>query len=389
LLVAVQVTHAQKKIADEPAKVLVTMPFQLLNGGVVIVQGLLPAYPDTLNFVLDTGSGGISLDSSLVAHLGLSPVPTSIKLRGVAGIKKVSFLRNQRLNLGGLIIDRLNFHINDYSFLSSIYGIRIDGIIGYSLFSRFIVKIDYDDLKLQICSNGRLEYPSGGYLLKPHIRSLVVQDASIQDNRKIQARFLHDIGAGVSLMLSKAFVDDSAFLMENRKLWPKRGHGLGGKIDMQLTIVKAVRFGPYRFKNVPTLIFEDQYDVTSYPYLCGLIGNDIFRRFNAIYNYAQGEIHLLPNKGFRDRFDYSYSGLDIQLINGTIEVGGVAEKSPAAIAGIKEGDIILGINNDFSANFARYKKMLQQANKQIFLFIRRGEELLITQIKIKNIKRKG
>ena len=49
--------------------------------------------------------------------------------------------------MGGLTIDSLDFHVNDYDILSSVYGDRIDGIIGYSFFSRYIVKIDYDSIK--------------------------------------------------------------------------------------------------------------------------------------------------------------------------------------------------------------------------------------------------
>ena len=95
------------------------------------------------------------------------------------------------------------------------------------------------------------------------------------------------MGAGVCMMLSKDFVEDSAFIDKKRKFWAKEGEGLGGKIDMELTVIKELKLGPYRFRNVPIYIFDDEYNVTSYPYLGGLIGNDILRRFNVILNYAQ------------------------------------------------------------------------------------------------------
>ena len=57
----------------------------------------------------------------------------------------------------------------------------------------------------------------------------------------ITARFLHDIGAGVCLMLSKDFVEDSTVLQKKRKLWAKEGEGVGGKIDMHLTVVKELK----------------------------------------------------------------------------------------------------------------------------------------------------
>jgi len=377
---------SQEEMVSPPSQTLIEFPFKTLIGGVVVLQATLIPNPDTLNFILDTGSGGISLDSTTVQSLSLTPVQSDIRIRGVAGIRKVDFLYNKSLCFSGFQVDSLDFHVNDYTFLSRVYGVKVDGIIGYSLLSRYIVKLNYDDSLMQICSPGTIRYPKGGFLFKPNIKGLVVQHAKLKDRREVHARFLHDIGAGVCLMLSREFVADSTVLAWNRKLWPKEGHGLGGKLQMDLTVIKELRFGPYKFKHVPTLIFDDVYNVTSYPYLGGLIGNDIFRRFNVIYNYPEGDIYLRPNNNFRDRFDYAYSGIDLQLIDGRIEIGGVAKGSPAAIAGVKMGDVVLGMNGDFSLDFFKYKKLLQHPKRAITLLVRRDAELMILKFKIKNIK---
>jgi hypothetical protein len=65
-------------------------------------------------------------------------------VRGIAGIKKVEFTYDHTLHMPGVTIEHLDFHINDYDILTSAYGMRIDGIIGYSFFRRYIVVIDYD-----------------------------------------------------------------------------------------------------------------------------------------------------------------------------------------------------------------------------------------------------
>ncbi|MEI9912311.1 MAG: PDZ domain-containing protein [Bacteroidota bacterium] len=193
--------------------------------------------------------------------------------------------------------------------------------------------------------------------------TLPVQSARIKDGTTHVAKFLHDIGAGVCLMLSKDFTEDSAVLYKKRKLWAKEGEGVGGKIDMHLTVVKELKLGPYRFRNIPTYIFDDVYNVTSYPYLGGLIGNDILRRFNAILNYEKKEIYLIPNTHFRDPFDYSYSGIELYFIDGQVVIGDVAIKSPAELAGLREGDVVVAINNNFSQNLNQYKTTLQAAMK--------------------------
>jgi hypothetical protein len=377
---------AQEEFIEPPSRLLTRIPITQLTGGVVILSALLDDYPDTLNFILDSGSSGISLDSATVSYFKLTPAESDRTIRGIAGIKKVGFLYNRKLRFPGLTVDSLNFHVNDYSVLTSVYGVQVDGIIGYSLLSRYIVKLNYDSLKMDICSPGSIRYPKGGYLIKPILGTLPVQSARIKDDYDYTARFLHDIGAGVCLMLSKDFVEDSAFLHRKRKLLPKDGEGIGGKISMHVTVVKELKIGPYRFRNVPTYVFDDAFNITSYPYLAGLIGNDILRRFNVIFNYPRRDIHLLPNSHYRDPFDYSYSGMELYFIDGYTKVGAIAKGSPADMAGIKEGDIVVGINNNFSNNFNQYKAVLQSAQEKVKLLIRRGnDDLQQFDFKIKSI----
>ncbi|MFI5132006.1 MAG: aspartyl protease family protein [Chitinophagales bacterium] len=385
LFFSAQKVTAQEEFIEPPARLLTRIPFLQLTGGVVILKAQLDNFPDTLSFILDSGSSGISLDSTTADYLKLKPQPSDRTIRGIAGIKKVGFLYKRKLLFPRLAIDSLDFHVNDYSILTTVYGEQIDGIIGYSVLSRYIVKIDYDSLKLEFWSRGTLRYPRGGFLLKPVMTTLPVNVARVKDGRTLSARFLHDIGAGVCLMLSKDFAEDSTILHRKRKLWAKEGEGVGGKIDMHLTVVKELKLGPYRFRNVPTYIFDDVFNVTSYPYLGGLIGNDILRRFNTILNYEKKDIYLVPNSHYRDAFDYSYSGIELYFVNGVVEIGDVAAGSPAEQAGLQEGDIVIAINNNFSQNLNQYKTTLQSASEKIRIIIRRKEELKQFEFRVKNI----
>jgi IS4 transposase len=189
----------------EPSKFLTRFRFEQLTGGVIILRGLFDSYPDTLNFILDSGSGGISLDSSTAAYFGLKSVPSNRTIRGIAGIKTVSFLNNHKLRLPGLTIDSLNFHVNDYQILDIVYGERIDGIIGYSVLSRYLIKVNYDSLHIEFWSKGTIKYPRGGYLMRPVINTIPVQTARIKDDVAKTSRFLFDMGAGLNLMLSTDF----------------------------------------------------------------------------------------------------------------------------------------------------------------------------------------
>lgn len=377
--------RAQEQFVEPPARLLTSFPFKQLSGGVILLKGLFSNFPDTLNFILDTGSGGISLDSATVQHFGVIPTPSEMTILGIAGLRKVSFLYNQKLKLPGLTVDSLNFHINDYEILSSVYGIKIDGIIGYSLLSRYIFRLDYDSSKAHIYTNGRMKYPRGGWLYEPILRTLPVQEARVKDAVTVNSRFLFDIGAGLCMLLSSDFIADSNFLNKKRILYAKEAEGVGGKIDMQLTVIKEIKLGPYRFRNVPVFIFDDKYNITTYPYLGGLIGNDLLRRFNIILNYAQKEFYLTPNSHYNDLFDYAYAGIELYYIDGRVVLGDVATGSPAALAGLMEGDVVIGINNNITQNLQQYKQALQVPGEKIRMIVSRQGDLMQFEFKVKSI----
>ncbi|MEJ7674247.1 MAG: hypothetical protein WKF59_16530 [Chitinophagaceae bacterium] len=88
--------------------------------------------------------------------------------------------------------------MNDYEILTNVYGEKIDGIIGYSFFSKYIVKVNFDSTTIEVFEPGSIRYPSGGYLLRPLFTALPIQSLRIKDSRTINANFYLDTGAGLS-----------------------------------------------------------------------------------------------------------------------------------------------------------------------------------------------
>jgi hypothetical protein len=372
--------EAQEQFVDPPSKLISSFPFKLLTGGVILLKAKVNNYPDSLNFVLDTGSGGISLDSNTVAEFKIPVVESGKTIKGIGGIRKVSFLYNAVLKLPGLEVDRLNFHVNDYSLLTSVYGIKIDGIIGYSFFSKFIVNINYDSLLIKVFSIGEYKYPSGGHILNPMFTALPIQTMRFTDKKKFYNRFYLDTGAGLNFLLSEQYVVDSNVLKKRRKQpLLTQAEGVGGRTNMRITIVDEVKLGPYRFRKVPTYLFKDENNITNYPYLGGLIGNDLLRRFNATFNYVKQEVHIIPNTHYRDDFDYAYHGLSLYYIDNQIVVDDIIPGSPADKAGFKKDDVILALNNDISNNIQMYKTMMQEIGvKMNFVILRNGKALQLS-----------
>lgn len=365
-------SRAQEQFVEPSSQYISTVPFQLLTGGVILLRAKVNDIPDSLNFILDTGSGGISLDSTTVAELGILLEPSEKTIRGVGGLRKVSFLNDATLKLPGVITEHLNFHVNDYTLLSNVYGIRIDGIIGYSFFSRYIVHLNYDKLEMTVHTIGDYKYPVGGHLLRPMFTAIPIQQVNFKDSKNFKHYFYFDTGAGLNFLLSESYAKDSAVLRKRRKpLFVTQAEGVGGKTTMQLTTIRKLKIGPYRFNHIPTFLFKDEFNVTNYPFVGGLVGNDLLRRFNVTLNYVRQEIHLVPNSHFRDLFDYAYSGMSLYYVDGKVIVDDVVVGSPAEKAGLKKEDIILGVGSDLSNNLQQYKTLLQETGKKINLLVSR------------------
>jgi predicted aspartyl protease len=384
-LIIFAAAQAQKKVKFQNSKLITQIPFTTFTGGVVLIRAQLAGYPDTLNFVMDTGSAGISLDSTTCVRLNINPILTDRQILGIGGVRQLKNVTNRALIIGGLLIDSIDFHVSDYELLSSVYGDRIDGLIGYSFFSRYIVKFDYDSNQMYVYSKGAMKYPQGGFTIKPFLVSLPVLNGYIRDAKSSNPRFYFDTGAGLCLLLNSQFVHDSSILNPERTPYATQAQGLGGKANMQVTIIKEFKLGPYRFRNIPTYVFDDEYNVTSYPSLAGLIGSDILRRFNIILNYEKKIFYLTPNSHFRDPFDYSYTGLGLYWVEGEIRVGDVMKDSPAEKAGFKVDDVVVGINNNMSQNLELYKSMLQNTGDKVKVVVSRPQGLVELNMKVKSI----
>lgn len=377
--------HAQELLPTSQARFITKFPFKVFSGGVMVVNARFENQKDTFNFILDTGSGGISLDSSTCSDYGIEMKPTDTSITGIGGIRKVSFVFDKALHFPGLSLHHLNFHVNNYEVLSSVYGEKVDGIIGYSFFSRYIVHIDFDSLLIKVYTPGKITYPERGTILRPIFTSLPILYMLVRDRRKMNFNFYFDTGAGLCFLMSERFAKDSAILLSKRKPLVTQAEGMLGRLEMRLTVVKEVKLGPYRFFKVPTYLYQDTHNVTSYPFSGGLVGNELLRRFNMTINYPQREIHLAPNSHFDEPFDYAYTGLGIYYIDGKVMIVDVIKNSPADKAGIKADDEIIGVGNNLSHNIQHYKNMLQVPNQRIRIILKRDGKLIGLFINTKSI----
>ncbi|RXK61013.1 signal protein PDZ [Lacibacter luteus] len=378
-----------KLVAQEksfpPARLLTSFHFEQLSGGIIVLHATLNNLPDTLNFILDSGSGGISLDTLTALYYRLPLEPSDRTVRGIGGIKPIHYYKNGTLHFPGLDVEHLDFHINDYEILTSVYGLRVDGIIGYSFLRRYIVGLDFDKQLISVYTPGVYKYPKSGTVLNPAFASIPITKHQVQDEKTSLLNLYFDTGAGLCVLMSEQLMKDSALLSKNKKSVNTQVEGLIGKINMRLTTIKKMRIGKYRFSKVPIHVYNDSLNVLGYPSVAGLLGSDLLRRFNIVFNYPERLIHLTPNSHMNDAFDYSYTGMNYYFIDGKVLITEIQQGSPAEQAGLMPGDVIFGIENNFSNNINQYKLLLQHPGQKLRILIFRNTVPHMIELKVGSI----
>ncbi len=371
LLYAVAAPAAQQV----EARLIVKAPFEELTGGVVLMQAQVAGYALPLNFILDTGSGGISLDSTLVAQWHIPAALSEVTLQGIGGNHALYFTPMLPLVVNHVLVDSFSFHIRNYKVLSDYFGVPIHGIIGFSLLKKYIATIDFDSLLVGLYKPGQFDYNPGGFSITTWHNPLPHAQTSIRNSRKINTSLLLDTGAGLYTLFSSLFMTDSAVLTSGNK--PKLSATVGstGKDHLKITTLKALKFGPYIFRNIPACIYEDSFNLLGYPDNTGLIGNDLLRRFNVVINYPERTFHFTPNSHFMESFDYSYTGLSLTKEGENVYVNDIVAGSPADQCGLRNGDIIYAIGNNVLPDLTRMYKAMQQEGKRIKLVVQRNNEL--------------
>ena len=370
-------------------KPIATFPFQELSGGIIVVKAKIDTYIDSLNFIFDTGNTGFSIDSSTAAQLGLKVVTSDRSIRGIAGIKKALFSYNHEIHFPGFTAKNMDIHISDYSIFEQVYGLKIDGIVGFNFFNNYIVNIDYDKHLITCYMPGVIAYPTNGQFLPTKLYKFPVNMIELKEQALIQTKSIFDIGAGLNYLVSNKLIEDIRLFSPKKKFYPTQVEGLGGKKTIDITVLKKLSIGKYHFKNVPVHVFDDEFDVLNYPNLGGLIGSDLLRRFNIILNYPDEKIHITPNTHFKSHFDYHYSGISFYMIDGVVSIVDIAPNSPGALYGFKVDDVILSIDHKIVVDLQTIKDNFEMSQSKHIIGVLRENQLMEIPIKLKNIKKQN
>jgi hypothetical protein len=247
---------------------------------------------------------------------------------------------------------------NDFLELRSSLGSEVHGILGYELFSRFVIKIDYEDRLMTLMLPQKFK-PSRKYTRLPmtveDTKPYYVAELKVNDTTSISAKLMIDTGASHGLFLDTESNDKLNVPPKNISC--TIGKGLGGIITGRLARIKSLRIGRYTISNM-IASFPDPnsyFDTLRTGYLVyrnGSIGGEVLSRFQVVFDFPREKIYLKPNHTFRKSSYYNMCGITVKATGPSLREFIVVEvrgQSSAFKEGVKVGDKIFSINNTLTS----------------------------------------
>lgn len=332
----------------------VQIPVEIVNNLVVIpvvLNGQLP-----LKFILDTGVRTTILTEKTFSDILRLTYSRRFLVAGPGGEKLVEayVANNVSLDLPGVHGEGHAMLVleEDYLELRNYLGTDVQGVLGYELFSRFIVEVDYEKKQL-ILTSSEFFKPKKKYQMIPisiqDTKPYIQVPVALSDSVSVNAKLLIDSGAGYGLVLDPS--SNPLITIPDKHVSSLIGRGLGGLITGQIGRVKTLNLGKYKINDlVANFPDPNSYIDTlkaSDVFRNGSIGGEILSRFTVIYNFPGEKIYFKKNSGYGKKFYFNMSGLTLKALGSNLHkftITDVRKESSAEKVGIQNGDQVLSVN---------------------------------------------
>jgi hypothetical protein len=345
-----------------------------------------------LRMYLDTGMSApvvVLFHKELVAELGLKG--TQKVLMGGAGGEKpkpATLAPGATVELGSLRLTNQRLLVMDDSRDKSEWP--VDGIIGKSLFDKYLTEIDYERSTVTFYDPAGAEIDPAAAAIPidlaigfPLIEGAVV----LESGAKLPLRFVVDIGHRNALSLNED--PPKGVLPPKRTIKSIAGRGIQGVIPASIGRIKALELGGFSIADVPTAFLAPGTNAgVSRGTAAGNVGSLVWRRFKVLLDYPGKRMFLVPNSFYRKPVPFNMAGLVLEQDRDDVYfVRHVVEGSPAFAQGIKAGDRITAANGVDVRKYP-YPKVLDIFNasgKKVKLTLERGGEVLKKTVKLRRL----
>ncbi len=313
------------------------LPFELLNNH-IYVEGVVNG-DRRGRFLVDTGGVNLLTDTA-AARFGIEP-EGAIQGRGAGeGTVDVGVAKLESFTFGAVTLRRPTFFVLPLGEVMAVEGVDFDGLIGFEVFKRFVVEIDYAGRRLTLTRPEAFEYRGKGQTVPFRFddRTPVVEGSVAS----LPGTFSIDTGSRSTLDLFGPFV--AAHDLDTRlgsRFEALTGWGVGGGVRSKVAPGTAIRIGGVEVPDVVVTLSLQREGPFADQYLAGNIGGGVLKRFTVTFDYRNKVMILEPNRQFGTPEPYDRAGMWVNRAGDAFEVVDVVHGGAAAKAGIRVGERIV------------------------------------------------
>lgn len=317
----------------------IEVPFDVRDGHIFVTVALNGKGP--FRMLLDADRGNV-LTPQAMAALGVQPQGN---FGGGDAQREVGVARIEQFDLGGVSIEGMLFAAIDVgAFMARVEGIDdINGVVGYELFKRFPIKLDYQRSRATFYDPSKFTYAGDGVAVPVKLRGRVAEVEGSVDGFK--GTFAIDTSSRGSLMLSAPFVDKNGFV---KRYGATQSFVSGASVDgysrSLLARANALKLGNVEVAK-PVVALSTQAGAVAAPEdVAGSIGYGILRQFNITFDLANTTLYFEKNANFGQADTFDRSGMWIERGEDGYAIVDVIKDGPAAKAGLNPGNVIVAVD---------------------------------------------
>lgn len=366
-------------VAFGQQKPIQSIPFEVFGDHIFIKVKVDGSEP--LDFIFDTGDGLTVIDTDIAESLKLDR-DHDVKRTSASGSVTGALILHNVLEIGEMTVNDIEVYSLSLNHLERLIGRNVDGIIGFDLLDKHIVQIDYDRMEFEIYDNDTFEYSGDGIEFDleltnfiPHIKCAV----KLNNGEVLKGEYFVNTGAGTTVDFNTPFVNKHDIIDKTGEHYSYLTGGLG-KDETKHYEGRVVEFKikDVKFENMPVGISQAKHGIQHSKKVFGIIGNNVLRRFNIIFDYKNYKMYWEKNKFIDEAFHVNTTGFDVQmsedltrvLVHKTYEIGVAKE------IGLKVDDEIISIDGTpvSEMKLPDIKKLINNEGGNFKMKIKRGGE---------------
>lgn len=334
----------------------VVVPFEFRND-LALVRATVNGHPALL--ILDSGSGALVLDSAFARKAGVR-ITEGVNARA-SGRTPIQLGTTDSVGVGAAAITDVRTAVVDLAPVQSRVGYDVAGALGYDLFARYVVEVDYAARTVTLREPADFQYQGSGVRLPLRlVNNLPVVQASIVTRRSgtIPASLHIDLGsASYALRLSKRFLDAHPLDADTATVGAPLGAGVGGVDQGRLLRLPEVRIGPLVVGRPSTALSTAAAGVFGATAATdGTIGVPVWRRTRLTLDYSRAEAIVEPRQALDAPDSVDASGMSLtrpDRRDTAYVVDAVLAGSAADSAGVRVGDRLLTLDGRSVSSLSR------------------------------------